>query len=178
MELNKQFSSYCDSTPILYCANYPYPTAHSTSTAPSYCPFYSNLNPTSPPVYYVPILLPFLPPFYSSFSQHNEILPYSGKFSLVQMFAGPNFRVNPISPPEEIFAVLICVKRGLLTTPLYHRWANGTKDLQIAIQCHRQIERDCSAQNARAKVSTSSNVHAKVHVFKFSRFLFSRFRPN
>ena len=42
------------------------------------------------------------------------------------------------------------------------------------MQCRRQIERDHSAQNARAKISTSANVHAKVHVFKFSR-LFHRF---
>ena len=28
---------------------------------------------------------------------------------------------------------------------------------------------DYSAQNARVKVSTSSNVHSKVHVFSFSR---------
>ena len=44
------------------------------------------------------------------------------------------------------------------------------------MQCRRQIERDYSAQNARAKISIS---HAKVHVFKFSRlfhgFLFTRF---
>ena len=37
------------------------------------------------------------------------------------------------------------------------------------MQCRRQIERDYSAQNARVKISTSPNVHAKVHVFKFSQ---------
>ena len=37
------------------------------------------------------------------------------------------------------------------------------------MQCRRQIERDYSAQNARTKISLSSNVHAKVHVFKFLR---------
>ena len=31
-----------------------------------------------------------------------EKIPYSGKFSLVQIFAK-----NPVSPPEEIIAVLI-----------------------------------------------------------------------
>ena len=37
------------------------------------------------------------------------------------------------------------------------------------MQCRRQIERDYSTENARVKISTSPNVHAKVHVFKFSR---------
>ena len=71
--------------------------------------------------------------------------------------------------------------------PLYRRWANrGGKisrerrwdvvcRFEIAIQCHCQMERDYSAQNARAKVSMSSNIHAKVHVFKFLQFLFSCF---
>ena len=36
------------------------------------------------------------------------------------------------------------------------------------MQCRRQIERDYSAQNTRAKISKSLNVHAKVRVFKFS----------
>ena len=35
---------------------------------------------------------------------HTYLIPYSWKF-----FAGPNFRENPISPPEEIFTVLISV---------------------------------------------------------------------
>ena len=48
---------------------------------------------------------------------------------------------------------------------------------EIAMQCRRKIERDYSAQNARAKISTSPNVQAKVHVFKFSRlFHGSHFR--
>ena len=47
---------------------------------------------------------------------------------------------------------------------------------EIAMQCCREIERDHSAQNARAKISTSPNVHAKERVFKFiSQFLFSCF---
>ena len=37
------------------------------------------------------------------------------------------------------------------------------------MQCHHQIERDYSAQNACTKISLSPNVHTKVHVFKFSR---------
>ena len=42
------------------------------------------------------------------------------------------------------------------------------------MQCRRQIERDYSAQNARAKISIS---HAKVHVFKFcGYFTVSYFR--
>ena len=38
------------------------------------------------------------------------------------------------------------------------------------MQRRRQIERDYSAQNARAKISTSPIFHAKVHVLKFLRF--------
>ena len=37
------------------------------------------------------------------------------------------------------------------------------------MQHRHQIEQDYSAQNAHAKISISPNVHAKVHVFKFSR---------
>ena len=37
-----------------------------------------------------------------------------------------------------------------------------------ALHCHCQIEQDYSAQNARVKISTRPNVHAKVHTFKFS----------
>ena len=37
-----------------------------------------------------------------------------------------------------------------------------------ALHCHCQIEQDYSAQNARVKISTCPNVHAKVHTFKFS----------
>ena len=43
------------------------------------------------------------------------------------------------------------------------------------MQCRHQIKRDYSAQNAYAKISTGPIFHAKVHVLKFSRFLFSRF---
>ena len=43
------------------------------------------------------------------------------------------------------------------------------------MQRRRQFERDYSAQNARAKISTSPIFHAKVHALKFSRFLFSCF---
>ena len=37
-----------------------------------------------------------------------------------EIFAGPNFHENPVSPPEEIFAVLIFAfsQHGLLTMPL------------------------------------------------------------
>ena len=44
------------------------------------------------------------------------------------------------------------------------------------MQCRCQIKWDYSTQNACAKISTSPNVHAKVHTFKFiSRFLFLHF---
>ena len=43
------------------------------------------------------------------------------------------------------------------------------------MQRRHQIERDYSAQSARAKISTSPIFHATVQVLKLSRFLFSRF---
>ena len=47
-------------------------------------------------------------------------LPYSGKFSLVQIF------VKPVSPPEEIFVILIFAFSASM--PLYcHRANRGQK---------------------------------------------------
>ena len=93
-----------------------------------------------------------------------------------------------VSPPEEILAVLNFAfsasasywPRPFIVAGLTEDERSPVRDgrmsSEIAMQCRRQIERDHSAQNARAKISTSPNVHAKVHVFKFiSRFLFSRF---
>ena len=97
-----------------------------------------------------------------------------------EIFTGPDFRKNPVSPPEEIFAVLIFAfsasasywQHPFIIAGLTEDKRSPVRDGRTLSASHCQIEWDYSAQNACTRISTSPNVHAKVHVLKFSRFLF------
>ena len=122
------------------------------------------------------------------YSGHLQVRSQNSKFSKCCRHrfnmihgTGPNFRKNPVSPPEKNFRGFnfrVQRQRELLTTPIYLRRAYRGRKIprerrqgvvcrfEIAMQCHRQIERNYSAQNSRAKNSTSPMVHAKVHLFR------------
>ena len=94
-----------------------------------------------------------------------------------EIFTGPNFDENPVSPPEEIFSVLIF---ALMTTPLYCRRANQRQKMsygkgqdvvcqfEIALQCHRQTydQARLAHKTHGAKISKSS----RVQIFMVSYF--------